>query len=61
MLRQNFVLMKQFIDDGTENPKRLEESVNTLKKYLKKDGKTQLTELQKERVQKIIDEFDYMW
>ena len=28
--------MKQFIDDGTENPKRLVESVNTLKKYLKK-------------------------
>ena len=36
MLKQNFKILKQTIEDGTENPDRLQESVNVLKRYLKK-------------------------
>lgn len=58
MLKMNFKLMKEFIDNGTENPQRLTDSIDTLKRYMKKDGK-KLTEPQKKRVLDLIKEYTH--
>ena len=58
MLKQNFKILKQTIEDGTENPDRLQESVNVLKRYLKKKESKKLTEPQRERIVKLIEEYD---
>jgi len=58
MLKQNFKILKQTIEDGTENPERLKESVKTLKRYLKKKESKTLTGPQRERIEKLIQEYD---
>jgi|21_taG_2_1085346.scaffolds.fasta_scaffold04284_5 3'-phosphoadenosine 5'-phosphosulfate sulfotransferase (PAPS reductase)/FAD synthetase len=58
MLKQNFKILKQTIADGTENPDRLQESVNVLKRYLKKKESKTLTGPQRERIEKLIQEYD---
>ena len=58
MLKQNFKILKQTIEDGTENSNRLQESVNVLKKYMKKKESKTLTEPQRERIEKLIQEYD---
>ena len=59
MLRMNFKLMKEFIDNGTEQPKRMEASLNTLKKYLKSKESKKLTEKQRQRIIDLIKEFTH--
>ena len=58
MLKQNFKILKQTIEDGTENSNRLQESVNVLKRYMKKKESKTLTEPQRERIEKLIQEYD---
>ena len=58
MLKQNFKILKQTIEDGTENPERLKESIKTLKRYLKKKESKTLTGPQRERIEKLIQEYD---
>jgi 3'-phosphoadenosine 5'-phosphosulfate sulfotransferase (PAPS reductase)/FAD synthetase len=60
MLKQNFKILKQTIANGTENPERIKESIKTLKKYLKKKESKTLTEPQRERIEKLIQEYDYI-
>lgn len=57
MLRQNFKILKETIEAGTERPDRLEESINTLKKWLKKPESKTLTDTQRQRVIDLIKEF----
>mgnify|MGYP003635519939 FL=1 len=59
MLKQNFKILKQTIDAGTESQtERLKESVDELKRYLKKKESKTLTEPQRERIEKLIQEYD---
>jgi len=58
MLKMNFKLMKEFIDNGTENPQRLTDSIDTLKRYMKKDGR-KLNEQQQKRVLDLIKEYTH--
>ena len=58
MLKQNFKILKQTIADGTENPERIKESIKTLKRYLKKKESKTLTGPQRERIEKLIQEYD---
>lgn len=57
MLRQNFKILKQTIADGTEKDGRLDESLNVLKKYLKKDESKTLLPQQRQRIVDLIKEF----
>mgnify|MGYP003657376184 CR=1 FL=1 len=57
MLQQNFKILKQTIEDGTENPNRLEESINVLKRYLNKKESKSLTQSQRKRIQSLIQKY----
>ena len=59
MLKQNFKILKQTIEDRTENPNRLNESVIVLRKYLKKPESKTLTEPQRQRIINLIKEFTH--
>ena len=59
MLRMNFKLMKEFIDNGTELPNRLKESLDVLKKYLKSKESKTLPEPQRQRIINLIKEFTH--
>lgn len=56
MLKMNLKLMKQFIDEGTENPERMNDSINALKKYIKKEKN--MPEEQRKRILQLIKEYD---
>ena len=58
MLKQNFKILKQTIEDGTENHNRLETSISVLKKFLDKKESNNLTDIQKERIIKLIKEYE---
>ena len=57
MLKQNFKILRQTIKDGTENPDRLNESINVLKKYLKKPESKTLSTQQRQKISDLISEF----
>ncbi len=57
MLKQHFKILKQTIDNGTENPDRLNGSINVLKKYLKKPESKTLLPQQRQRIVDLIKEF----
>ena len=57
MLKQNFKILKQTIEDGTENPDRLNESVDVLRRYLKKPESKTLLPKQRQRIVDLIKEF----
>lgn len=58
MLKMNFKLMKEFIDNGTENPERLIKSIQTLKKYIKNKDSDELTDEQRQRIIELIKEYE---
>jgi len=57
MLKQNFKILKETEANGTEKAGRLEESVDELKRYLKKPESRSLTIIQRERIEGLIEEF----
>jgi len=57
MLKQNFKILKQTIDEGTENPNRLKESINSLKRYLDNKESKALTQTQRKRVKELIQTY----
>lgn len=57
MLKMNLKLMKQFIDNGTENPQRLVDSIDTLEKFLGKSESKSLLEHQRQRIIDLIKEY----
>jgi len=58
MLKQNFKLMQEFINNGTELPERMEKSIKTLEKYLKSEKSQQeLNSEQRARLEQLILEF----
>jgi 3'-phosphoadenosine 5'-phosphosulfate sulfotransferase (PAPS reductase)/FAD synthetase len=58
MLKQNFKILKETEANGTEKQGRLQESVDELKRYLKKPESKSLTTVQRERIEVLIDEFE---
>tara|TARA_R110002074_G_scaffold346222_2_gene516581 strand:+ start:42 stop:467 length:426 start_codon:yes stop_codon:yes gene_type:complete len=59
MLKQNFKILKETIEAGTEaQSDRLQESVDELKRFLKKKESKTLTEPQRERIKKLIEQYD---
>lgn len=58
MLKQNFKILKQTIEDGTENPNRLKESVKVLKIYMTKDEFSKLTTQQQQRIKDLVKEYE---
>ena len=58
MLKQNFKILKQTIEDGTENIQRLQDSVNVLKRYMMKKESEALTDVQRERITKLVEEYE---
>jgi 3'-phosphoadenosine 5'-phosphosulfate sulfotransferase (PAPS reductase)/FAD synthetase len=59
MLKQNFKILKETIDAGTEaQSDRLQESVDELKRFLKKKESKTLTGPQIERIEKLIEQYD---
>ena len=58
MLKQNFKILKQTIEDGTENIERLQDSVNVLKRYMMKKESEALTDVQRERITKLVEEYE---
>ena len=57
MLKQNFKILKQTIEDGTEKTDRLKESIKTLQKYLKSKESKTLSISQRQRIINLIKEF----
>lgn len=57
MLKMNFKLMKQFIDEGTENPDRIINSIKVLEKYITSEDSKSLTDVQRQKVIDLIKEY----
>jgi len=58
MLKQNFKILKETETNGTEKVGRLQDSVDELKRYLKKPESNTLTIIQREKIEGLIKEFD---
>ena len=58
MLKQNFKILKETEENGTERKGRLEDSLKVLRTFLKKPDSKVLTGKQRERIEGLIKEFD---
>jgi len=58
MLKMNLKLMKQFIDEGTEKPERLENSITTLRKYISSNESKSLTDIQRQKIIDLVKEYN---
>jgi 3'-phosphoadenosine 5'-phosphosulfate sulfotransferase (PAPS reductase)/FAD synthetase len=54
MLKQNFKILKETEANGTEREGRLQESVDELKRFLKKPEGKKLTDIQRDRINNLI-------